>query len=206
MRVPTQRPPAPAEPRFRRRIPLELTATEIELLESAQPTYGTKRATLVAGLEALTGLEQARAEAARLAEERDAALAQVEAAVERAGKAEQRQQATGTRAKDATQTAKAATAKLERALARSEQQLSDARRLLSEEQEARVGWQNAYEQAEPHILDALRCPRCKHWADPDQWDTHPAEDGGEIVFHQPCGYHQDGVVNPTTIMGYRSGS
>jgi hypothetical protein len=199
-------PKTMAEPRFRRRIPLELTATEIDLLETAQPGYGTKRATLVAGLEALTALDEARAEAVRVAAERDAALAELAEAAERARKAESTLEHRGATTKAATQTAKAATTKLERSLARSDAQLDETRQRLSKEQETRLRWQNAYEQAEPQIVDALRCPRCKAWAEPDQWDTRPAEGGGEIIFHQPCGYHQDGVVNPTTIMGYRSGN
>jgi hypothetical protein len=195
-----------AEPRFRRRVPLELTASEIDLLEAAQPGYGTKRATLVAGLEALAALGEARAAAARLEGERDTALYDLAAAAERAHKAESTLEPKGATTKTAIQTAEAATVKLERSLARSDAQLDEARQRLSQEQETRIEWQTAYEQAEPQILDALRCPRCKAWADPDQWDTCPAEGGGEIIFHQPCGYHEDGVVNPTTIMGYRSGN
>ncbi len=44
-------------PSFRRRIPLELTADQLALLERWEAQYGTKRATLIAGLEALARLE-----------------------------------------------------------------------------------------------------------------------------------------------------
>jgi hypothetical protein len=74
--------------KLRRRIPLELTVDELNLLEREQPRFGSKRATLVAGLEALTralGLDQELEQALR---ERDQACQQAEAEAKRAEKSE----------------------------------------------------------------------------------------------------------------------
>ncbi len=198
--MPRNDPKAAAEPRFRRRIPLELTPTEYAQLEAAQAGYGSKRATLVAGLAALTGLDEVRAEGERLAVERDTALAQAAQATERAEKAER---ATQAKAKTATRADTAKTSRLETDLARTRDQLTETERLLAAERGEHADWQHAYEDLDARRVDALRCPRCKQWADPDQWGAVAADDGGQIVYHQPCGYHEDGVVTPTTIMGYR---
>lgn len=33
----------------------------------------------------------------------------------------------------------------------------------------------------PEGVDSLRCPRCKQWADPDEWDIVDAKGGGQLV-------------------------
>jgi hypothetical protein len=203
VRVARNEPEAVVEPRFRRRIPLELTPAEFAQLEAAQPGYGSKRATLVAGLTALTQLDKARAEGERLAVERDAALAQAAQATERAEKAARANQAAGAKGKTTSRTDATKLARLETDLGHARRQLAETARLLAAERARNADWQHAYQEIDARRVDALRCPRCKQWADPDHWATVAADDGGQIVYHQPCGYHEDGLVNPTTIIGYR---
>src|SRR5437868_4514859 len=73
---------------FRRRLPLELAADELELLERQQRRFPSKRATLVAGLEALARQEQLKRELAALAAEREQAYARTAELERQAAKAE----------------------------------------------------------------------------------------------------------------------
>jgi hypothetical protein len=190
---------------FRRRIPLELTATETGLLEGAQPRYGSKRATLVAGLEALAAVDQHEQRLAEAEAARDAALAEAAALVERVETAELGAASQAEKTKTSSQSAKAATGKLEQQLQRATQQVTELRQALVGERDARLAWEQAYAELQAEELAMLRCARCKQLAPPHEWAAQPAKDGGQLVYHKPCGFHQEGVVNPSTIMAYRHG-
>jgi chromosome segregation ATPase len=146
---------------FRRRIPLELTAAEITLLEDAQPEYGSKRATLVAGLEALAALDQARADLAVAEAARDAALGDAAALGERARKAEQAGASQVAKTKSSAQSAKASSSKLEQQLQRAQQQVDQLAEALADEQDARLAWEQAHDQLQAEMPSMLRCHRCK---------------------------------------------
>jgi len=73
---------------FRRRIPLELTPEQMALLEQVDERFATKRATLVAGIEALARVERVEREleeARRACEQAQGSCERLEA---RAAKAE----------------------------------------------------------------------------------------------------------------------
>jgi hypothetical protein len=131
------------------------------------------------------------------------ALAQSTDMAERIEKAEQANRAAGAKAKTTSRAGTAKTARLEKDLAQARDQLAKAERLLTAERGEHVEWQQACEELDAQRVDSLRCPRCKQWAEPDEWDMVDADGGGQLVYHQPCGYHEDGALTPTTIMGYR---
>jgi hypothetical protein len=198
-------PPEPLDTRqFRRRLPLELTLEELTLLEHHQPRHGTKRATLIAGLQALTDppnpevlaktekqRDTAKAEALELRRQ----IAELEAAEAKAdAKASKRADAaththTQTRAE----------------LAQTSKQLAKAHRDLTQARREGEEWQDAYEELDQRRVDGLRCPRCEQWAKPDEWALAETDDGYELVYHQPCGFHEKSFASPPTIMGYRRG-
>jgi myosin heavy subunit len=188
--------------KFRRRIPLELTAQEIELLEREEPLFGSKRATLVAGLEALArllGVEAELEQAVREREEAHAQAAQLEQHVEKAKKklaessgqtqaaAKQRKQAE-KEADDAVREAQAQIDRLEEAT-RAEQSL----RLAADTELAAL---------EAERLEALHCPRCGKWAPRKEWATKEAGEF-ELVYHRPCGFHESDGLRARSVIGYR---
>jgi DNA repair exonuclease SbcCD ATPase subunit len=192
----------PAKPRqtpFRRRVPLELTAAELELLEEAEARFGTKRATLVAGLEALArlaALEKQLAQATSVCERADGRTKELERKADRLDKELQKARAEATNAKRGK---KSAEQKREEAGA----QVDDFAVALRREQEARFRAERDLDEVEGELFDALRCPRCGSWAPPKEW-ARRAEGEREYVYHRSCGYHTGGLLDPTSVLGFRA--
>lgn len=197
-------PKVPANPRqtqLRRRIPLELTPPELEVLEHAEARYGTKRATLVAGIEALARLEALEDQLAK-------ATAACEQASTRAAELEE----AGAALEEALAKAKgeAASAKQGRQAAERKRKaakadadaVEDLLGALADEQQARLELEEELEQAQADLFDALRCSRCGEWASPKEWAIKEEADG-DYVFHRPCGFHKGGILDPTSVLGFR---
>jgi hypothetical protein len=192
----------PASSGFRRRLPLELSIEELDLLERLQNDFASKRATLVAGLEALAARAGQEAELARLTAERDQTL-------DRTGELEGR------------------LARLEKALEKSEKNAKasrdgqalkqrEARARAAAEQEAAAGLRGELEQAqairselereltefEERWVDALLCQRCNQWLSPEEWASQHA-DGREYLYCKRCGYQTGSPISNASILAYR---
>lgn len=188
---------------FRKRIPLELAPEDLALLRSLQSAHGSMRATLLAGLEALDRVERAESEQAALVEARTTAevrVAELEADVARLRKATTSHKTKAKQTSAATKNVADRTAKqirtlearveeLTRALADAQHTLDDTSQTLLEFDETRV--------------DELRCPRCGEFAPSEEWGYEQAQEGGQLIFHQPCGYHEKGLLDQASILGYR---
>jgi DNA repair exonuclease SbcCD ATPase subunit len=195
-------PDVPAKPRqtpFRRRVPLELTAAELELLEEAEARFGTKRATLVAGLEALArlaALENQLAQATSMCERAGERTEELQRKIERLAKELEKSKAEAASAKRGKKSA-------ERKGEEAGTQVDDFAAALRHEQDARRQLEDELADVEAELFDALRCPRCGAWAPPKDWATQ-ADGAREYVYHRPCGYHAGGLLDPTSVFGFRA--
>lgn len=192
---------APHPPAFRRRIPLELTAEQLEQLEHAQARYGTKRATLVAGIEALTrleALEQELAERSSACEEALARAAEFERKLDRAQAEADREKRKVTAAKKADQTSAGALAKA-RKLTEERDQL---RRAFAAEHDERKRLEAELAELEQELFDALCCARCGRLVPPGEWAVREDEEG-DLVYHERCGFHRGGLTGSTSVLGVR---
>jgi len=185
---------------FRRRFPLELTPEEYARLEEAGRTAGSKRAALLAGLAALEDREpngsRATKEQARLAqraEHDEARLAEVEAAL---SEAQQKLKTTSTRAKSTTQATEAA-------LAAAQDEVRALEADLAAEAAAHARAASGLAELRELFVDDLRCPRCGRFAAPSEWATRKTKDG-TVVYHEPCGYHEGGFIDDTSVLGRRA--
>lgn len=196
-------PTSPALPAgFRRRFPLELSPAEYEALEAAGKAHGSKRAALLAGLAAPTERDARGEESARGAASATKARGQITALTRRVAELEQQlDQANTTLAASA---ARAHTASQE-AEATSLRALKDtqwADEARAAEHERRRELEAELAALEESHVDELRCPRCGKFAPSDQWATKRTTDG-HVVFHEPCGYHEGGFLDDTSVLGRR---
>jgi hypothetical protein len=189
---------------MRRRVVFEVTADQLPLLEAAERRHGSKRAALVAALDAearVEGLEQA-------ARQVDCAAAKKDQNAERTDGAHAKQ-----------------LAKLQAALKAAEKQAADAQRRL-DHATAAAGDQAARHQAsDSELLDALAqrderideleeqaertfdelfCARCEHWAPADQWEWAKTGQGGLYAYHQRCGDHGPGILGAASWLGHQA--
>jgi hypothetical protein len=182
---------SPASRLLRRRIVFELTEQQLPLLEAAEARHGSKRAALLASLEA------------------DARLAAVEHELAAAERALAQRQATATRESGQSDKAKA---RLERelkqaraALKKAEADVASARADASDvERDHAQERDELYEAIETQqeriadlaerAFDSLYCARCGKWARADEWAWADARNGGEYAFHEPCGDHGPGIL------------
>jgi len=188
---------------FRRRFPLELSPDEYARLERAGRTAGSKRAALLAGLAALEqtaalGPAAARAEKAqRDARARITDLTARIAEFERALADAQAKAKTGAaRGRKAAETAEAALAESTR-----DAQWADEARAT--EREARLDAQAELDKLDALFVDELRCPRCGTFAPIGQWASKRTKEG-HVVYHEPCGYHEGGFLDETSVLGRKT--
>jgi hypothetical protein len=188
---------------FRKRIPLELAPDDLVRLRALQPPYGSMRATLLAGLEALDRVERAEADQAVLVEARSEAEARVR---ELEAEVAALQEASASHAAKAKRASSATKGDADRAAARIRALESEAtglrRDLAGVQQTLDATYQTLLEFDETRV-DELRCPRCGEFAPSEEWGYEQAEEGGQLIFHQPCGYHEGGLLDQGSILGYR---
>jgi len=192
---------APHTPALRRRIPLELTREQLDLLERAQRRYGTKRATLVAGIEALTrqeAIDKELAERSSACEQALARAAELERKLERA-------QAEAGREKRKVAAAKKADQANADALARArklEEERGQSYRALAAEHDKRKRLEADLSELERELFDALHCSRCGKLVPPGEWAVKK-DDESELVYHERCGFHRGGLTGSTSVLGVR---
>lgn len=172
-----------AEPRYRRRVVLEITPDESTLLDRLADRHGTIRGALMAGL---TELESDRTA------ELDAQVAQLTgqlAAEQKRGKAEHDREATQragleTQVADVTQALKDAQARAKEQRA----ELRETRAKLSNERDARRAAEQMRQAAERLLVHHAFCATCNKLVPEAEWAEQPAE-RGVYVYHQPHGFH-----------------
>jgi hypothetical protein len=187
---------------FRRRIPLELTAEQLALLEREEKRFGTKRATLVAGLEALARLLGVEAELEQAVRERDEARSAAQALAEQAKKSG----AALAKTKQEAGAAKRAMADVERKQQQrgvdAQAEIDGLRSLLEAEEDERRALERELDRLEAEALLAVYCPRCAKWAKRAEWAAQ--RDGKfEFVYHERCGFHPDDGLRGRSVVAYR---
>lgn len=178
-----------AEPRYRRRVVLEITPDESTVLDRLADHHGTIRAAVMAGLTALEADRTAELEAqlAQLIGQLDAAQKQGQA--EHARDATQRADLEA-QLTDATQTLKDAQAQTKDRRA----ELRETRAKLSNEREARRAAEQTRQAAERLLVHHAYCAACDKLVPEAEWAEQPAERGA-YVYHQPHGFHdKDGGI------------
>ncbi|MGC9974066.1 MAG: hypothetical protein ABSC36_01575 [Gaiellaceae bacterium] len=192
---------APQRPALRRRIPLELTREQLEQLERAQRRFGTKRAALIAGIEALTrqeALDKELAERSSACEQAQARAAELERKLERAQAEAAREKRKVAAAKKADQTTAGSLAKARKLVEERDQ----SRRALANEYDERKRLEAELAQLEQELFDALHCARCGRLVPPGEWAVRQDEEG-EFVYHERCGFHRGGMTGSTSVLGVR---
>jgi hypothetical protein len=158
------------------------------------------RATLLAGLVALDAAAEAQAHATAAHAAQEAAEAHVirlEAELDATRAATAEREAKGSRAaRTAGARANDQMTALQNEAAQLRQELTDAKATLD------ATYQTLLELDETRV-DELRCPRCGEFAPSEDWAYETADDGGRLIFHQPCGYHEKGLLDQSSILGYR---
>lgn len=195
---------SPAQPAFRRRIPLELTAEEFAILEREEKRFASKRATLVAGLAALERLLAAERALKQAVRERDEAQAEAKALAEKTRKAAGALAKTKQEAKSAKRGRTAAERRAGETSAGAREEIEELEEILADERRVRVELAQRLEEADAQLLDGAYCPRCAEYAAAETWAAREDE-GYELVYHRPCGFHpEDGLTKARSVFGYRT--
>jgi cell division protein ZapA (FtsZ GTPase activity inhibitor) len=188
---------------FRRRFPLELSPAEYARLEEAGRTAGSKRAALLAGLAALDDATHLRADAARTESAHHNAQATIAGLKQRIGELEQALTDAKEKAKTGAAHRRKATETAEAALAKSTRDAQWADEARATKREALLDTQAELDTLDKLFVDELRCPRCGKFAPSDEWASQRTKEG-RIVFHKPCGYHEGGFLDETSVLGRRT--
>jgi hypothetical protein len=183
-------------PYLRRRVIVELTLSELPLLEEAERLHGTKRQAIVKALEGASRsndlelrLAEAKEELARLGTE----LASVRADHAASEKASERMARELKKAREALAGAQKSSASSSK---ESDRRLRELERLLDErDREIR--------DLEGRIFDDLFCGRCGKWVSPEDFGW-TEEEGGAYAFHRSCGNHEPKVMKPSSWLGWQS--
>jgi hypothetical protein len=190
---------------FRRRFPLELSPDEYEALEAAGTKAGSKRAALLAGLAALSEHDALSDEAARMAASNKKAQATITALEAKIAELERTLAETNKKAAGQAARARKAAEEAEAEAARATKDAQWADDLRESERETRENTQAELDKLDAVFVDELRCPRCGGFAPPGEWATQRT-DKGRLVYHKPCGYHQGGLLDETSVLGRRTGN
>jgi hypothetical protein len=182
---------SPASRLLRRRVVFELTEQQLPLLHAAEARHGSKRAALLAALEAETRLDAVEKELTAA----QRALTKTNAAVTRESGRDDKAKA---RLERELKQARAALKQAEADLASARDDASSADRDHADERdelyEAIDAQQERIADLEERAVDSLYCARCGKWAQPEQWAWATARNGGEYAFHEPCGDHGPGIL------------
>lgn len=195
-------PPNPETALLRRRVIIELTQQELPLLAAAEHRHGTKRAGIVAALQAAAEAAELTPRLAEVARERDEALeAARQVAKSRAGEGKAQAQLLRDRdqarlalaeAEREREEALAAVARLERRLAQAEDGAEADSEALSREIDA----------LQARLPDALYCARCERWAPEREW-VWQKDDTGAHAYHRPCGDHGPALLSTASWLAHR---
>lgn len=195
-------PDTAASDGFRRRFPLELTPAECELLEHQGRRLGTKRAALLAGLQALQERDELAQRIERLQADNQAARAEL-AEREKAIAKLERQLAKATKDARAGQTASRAAARREQ---RAREQADDRADIyadaLREERELNAQLESELTDLRECAVDALYCHRCGAWVEPDEW-AHREDEDADLLYHRGCGFHRGTGFTQTSVLARR---
>jgi hypothetical protein len=191
-RKPRQKAPVPGQssPRgsLRRRVVFELEEGQLPLLEQAETRHGSKRAALLAALDA-------EARAAELVERAERAEAELERQARGTQKAEKGKALADTKLKRDLEAAKRRLANAEAAAIEVRESGADEAAELRRQMEALgeqlAEWEEEVAELRPHAIDWLYCQRCGEWAGPEDWEWREFEEGGSYCFHAPCDDHGD---------------
>jgi multidrug efflux pump subunit AcrA (membrane-fusion protein) len=195
-------PHTPSPDSFRRRFPLELTPAECQLLEREGRRAGTKRAALLAGLEALQEQERLTQALTQLETERDTLHNQL-AERDKAQAKLERQLATANKDARVAQTQKRTASRRDSEAREQAEERADAyAKALHEERDARAELEAELDDLRGRAVDELYCHRCSKWIAPADWAAHEDNDT-DLLYHRQCGFHQGTALTETSILALR---
>ena len=184
------------EPRYRRRVVLELTPDESDLLDRLADGHGTIRGAVLVGLRQLEANRSADLEA-QLRE-----MTEQLAAAERSAADERKRLA----AELAAATAQVATSRKELKAAQAEgkaasEDLREARAKLSN---ARAAAETQRRALEARLVHHAFCGACNKFVPESEWAEQPDGQQGVYVYHQPDGFRpKPGLLNLATVLFWR---
>lgn len=189
-----------AEPRYRRRVVLELTPDESDLLDRLADGHGTIRGAVLAGL---TGLETNRTDEleAQVRSLTDSvASTQTALADERVGHA-----ADLTTAKQQHAEQRDTLKGESQSVRDTKAQLRETRAKLAEQTSARRSADDLREATQEQLFHHLYCSICKRLVPEAEWAEEPDGKGGAYVYHQPDGFRLKATWRgESTILGWRA--
>jgi chromosome segregation ATPase len=185
-----------AEPRYRRRVVLELTPDESALLDSLADRHGTLRGAILAGLHELEANRSADLESqvtdmtARLERaERDAQAGRDQAAAQVASLSEQL----------AASRRDVKTAQAEYKATR--ENLHETR---AKQSNARGAMQAQLRVLEAQLVHHAFCGACNRFVPESEWAEEPDGRGGAYVYHQPDGFRpKPALMQAPTLLVWR---
>ncbi len=189
-----------AEPRYRRRVVLELTPDESDLLDRLADSHGTIRGAVLTGL---TGLETNRTDEleAQVGKLRDTVTSTKAAlAEERASRAAD----LGAANKERT-VAREALKGESQSVREMQAQLREMRAKLSEQTTARRAADELRKATQAQLFPQLYCGICERLAPEAEWAEEPDGQGGAYVYHQQDGFRlKRSWRGGPTILGWRA--
>jgi len=188
-----------AEPRYRRRVVLELTPDESGLLDRLAEHHGTIRGAVLVGLRALEAdrsaeleaqlremTEQLAAAERSAAEERDRLAAELSDATKQVATSQKELKAAQAEHKAAREDLRAARARLSNARGTAETQ----RRAL-----------------EARLIHHAFCGACGKLVPETEWAEQPDGQQGVYVYHKPDGFRpKPGLLQQPTVLFWRPSS
>ena len=187
------------EPRYRRRVVLELTPDESDLLDRLANAHGTIRGAVLVGLRALEADRSADLEAQLREMTEQLAVAERSAAEERDRLAAELSDATN---QVATSRKELKAAQAEHKAARED--LREARAKLSN---ARGAAQTQRRALEARLVHHVYCGACGKLVPESEWAEQAAQ-GGVVTYHQPDGFRlkRGALGQPATVLFWRPSS
>jgi DNA repair exonuclease SbcCD ATPase subunit len=182
-------------PRYRRRVVLELTPDESDLLDRLADSHGTIRGAVLVGLRALEADRSADLEAQLRGMTEQLASAEQSAADERDRLA----------AELAAATDQVATSRKELKAAQAEhkatrEDLREARAKLSNARGAAEAQRRALE---ARLVHHVFCGACGKLVPESEWAEQTAQ-GGVLTYHKPDGFRpKPGLLQPATVLFWR---
>jgi erythromycin esterase-like protein len=188
------------QPRYRRRVVLELTPDESDLLDRLADSHGTIRGAVLAGL---TGLDTDRTDElkAQVLKLRDTVTSTKAAlADERAGHATDLEAAKKQQAE-----ARDALKGERQSVSDTKAQLQETRAKLAEQTTARRSADELRTATQWQLFHNLYCSICQEMAPEAEWAEEPDGQQGAYVYHQPHGYRlKASWRGAPTILGWRA--